>query len=325
MATGWRWTAAWCGCARRPEPLLEIHAHDAGELVRIAWHLGNRHLPVQLLGERIRIRADHVIGEMVEGLGGHVDAIEAPFDPEAGAYAGGHHHHHDDDRSAMPPIRVGGQAAACGRICCGCSPGCRRRFPTGAYAYSHGWNGRWKRGDVTDGDTLRAWLADVLMHGSGRNDAILLRHAHRDRRRPRSAERARRRHRAVARAAHRDARSRHRVHRRRRGMASAGTCRSASRTRLRSARSPAGMASTKTQPTAAYLQAFTANLISAAVRLVPLGQTAGLRVLAALEPIILRVAAESRAATLDDLGGCAFRSDLASMRHETQYTRLFRS
>jgi len=88
-------------CAR-PEALLEIHAHDDGELVRIAWHLGNRHLPVQLLGERIRIRADHVIAEMVEGLGGHVEAIEAPFDPEPGAYAGGagagsHHHHHDDD------------------------------------------------------------------------------------------------------------------------------------------------------------------------------------------------------------------------------------
>ncbi len=84
-------------CAR-PEKLLEIHAHDDGELVRIAWHLGNRHLPVQLLDDRIRIRTDHVIQEMVEGLGGHVEEIDAPFDPEAGAYAGGHsHHHHDDD------------------------------------------------------------------------------------------------------------------------------------------------------------------------------------------------------------------------------------
>ena len=88
----------------RPEPLLEIHAHDEAGLVRIAWHLGNRHLPVQLLGDRIRIRVDHVIGEMVEGLGGHVDRIEAPFDPEAGAYApgvehkhGGHKHGHDHD------------------------------------------------------------------------------------------------------------------------------------------------------------------------------------------------------------------------------------
>ena len=72
-------------------------------------------------------------------------------------------------------------------------------------------------------------------------------------------------------------------------------------------------------------QAFATNLISAAVRLVPLGQSTGLRVLAALEPVILQVAEASRTATLDDLGGCAFRSDLAAMRHETQYTRLFRS
>jgi urease accessory protein len=78
-------------------------------------------------------------------------------------------------------------------------------------------------------------------------------------------------------------------------------------------------------PAAAYLQTFTANLISAAVRLVPLGQTAGLRVLAALEPVILATAHATRTATLDDLGGCAFRSDLAAMHHETQYTRLFRS
>ena len=81
----------------KPEPCMDIHAHGEGELIRIAWHLGNRHLPVQLLGDRIRIRADHVIEEMVEGLGGHVDAVDAPFDPESGAYAGGHHHHHDDD------------------------------------------------------------------------------------------------------------------------------------------------------------------------------------------------------------------------------------
>ncbi len=81
----------------RAEALAEIHAHDEGDLIRIAWHLGNRHLPVQLLGEYIRIRADHVIEAMVEGLGGHVERIEAPFDPEAGAYAGGGHHHDGED------------------------------------------------------------------------------------------------------------------------------------------------------------------------------------------------------------------------------------
>ena len=80
-----------------PEKLLEIHAHDDAELIRIAWHLGNRHLPVQLLGDRIRIRHDHVIAEMVERLGGHVDPVEEPFDPEAGAYADGHSHSHSHD------------------------------------------------------------------------------------------------------------------------------------------------------------------------------------------------------------------------------------
>jgi urease accessory protein len=83
----------------KPEACMDIHAHEDGALIRIVWHLGNRHLPVQLLGDVVRIRADHVIRDMVEGLGGHVDDVDAPFDPEAGAYAGagGHYHHHDDD------------------------------------------------------------------------------------------------------------------------------------------------------------------------------------------------------------------------------------
>jgi urease accessory protein len=84
----------------KPEPLLEIYAHDPGALVRIAWHLGNRHLRVQLLPGRIRIRPDHVIADMVRGLGGHVEPVQAAFDPEAGAYASGHHHHGHDDEHA---------------------------------------------------------------------------------------------------------------------------------------------------------------------------------------------------------------------------------
>ena len=88
------------------EALVEISAPNVAALVRIAWHLGNRHLPTQLLpgedGGRLRIRQDHVIAEMVEGLGGVCELLMAPFDPEGGAYAGrdgeailaGHHHHH---------------------------------------------------------------------------------------------------------------------------------------------------------------------------------------------------------------------------------------
>ncbi len=81
----------------RAEALMEVTAGDPALLLRIAWHLGNRHLPVQFDGDRMRLRTDHVIAAMVEGLGGRVAAVQAPFDPEAGAYAGGHTHHHDDD------------------------------------------------------------------------------------------------------------------------------------------------------------------------------------------------------------------------------------
>src|SRR5260221_3219769 len=105
-----------------PEPLIEIRGSDPQHLARVAWHLGNRHLPTQIMAKGLRIRRDHVIEAMVKGLGARVIEIEAPFDPEGGAYAGhahapeaaqahtghdhashdhaahdhGNHHHHDD-------------------------------------------------------------------------------------------------------------------------------------------------------------------------------------------------------------------------------------
>jgi urease accessory protein len=72
-----------------PEPLAEIRCYDPQHLVRVAWHLGNRHLPTQIMPKGLRIRRDHVIEAMVKGLGARVIEIEAPFDPEGGAYAGG--------------------------------------------------------------------------------------------------------------------------------------------------------------------------------------------------------------------------------------------
>ncbi len=81
------------------EPLLEITCADPVHLAKVAWHLGNRHLPTQIDGRRILIREDHVIADMVRGLGAEVNHVEAPFTPEGGAYSGGghHHHNHDDD------------------------------------------------------------------------------------------------------------------------------------------------------------------------------------------------------------------------------------
>src|SRR5512143_1319619 len=80
-----------------PEPLSEIRCNDPQHLVRVARHLRNRHLPTQIMAKGLRIRRDHVIEAMVKGLGARVIEIEAPFDPEGGAYAdAGHAHGHDD-------------------------------------------------------------------------------------------------------------------------------------------------------------------------------------------------------------------------------------
>jgi urease accessory protein len=88
----------------RAEPLVEIAAANAHELARLAWHIGNRHIDVQIVGDRLRIRRDHVIEDMLRGLGARLTALEAPFDPEHGAYEThghrhdhGHGHHHDHD------------------------------------------------------------------------------------------------------------------------------------------------------------------------------------------------------------------------------------
>ncbi|HEY1931530.1 MAG TPA: urease accessory protein UreF [Acetobacteraceae bacterium] len=200
-------------------------------------------------------------------------------------------------------------------------------FPTGAFACSHGLEWAVEAGDISDANTLRDWLTDILLHGSGRSDAILLRHAHRAARDPATLDGIVELAAAIAPARERLAET-----------IGQGTA------FLRAARVWGGPQLPQQIPypvavgaiagwhgvsedatAAAYIQAFAANLISAAVRLVPLGQTDGLRVLAALEPAVLNLADETRDTTLDAIGGCAFRSDLAAMRHETQYTRLFRS
>lgn len=80
-----------------PEPLMEVRGRDARHLLALAWQIGNRHLAAEITSDTIRIRRDHVIREMLLGLGAEVIEIEVPFDPEGGAYGGAHHahdHHH---------------------------------------------------------------------------------------------------------------------------------------------------------------------------------------------------------------------------------------
>ena len=82
-----------------PEPLLEVKSSSAEGLARLAWHLGNRHLPVQILGDSLRLRADHEIADMLTGLGAEVRTIDAAFDPEGGAYASHGHSHSENTHS----------------------------------------------------------------------------------------------------------------------------------------------------------------------------------------------------------------------------------
>jgi urease accessory protein len=121
---------SWLRINAAPEALVEIHASDATLLAKIAWHIGNRHFPAQILRGAIRIRPDHVIEAMIAGLGGWMTRLDAPFQPEGGAYGGqpmhgqahghshvhdhshghdaSHGHHHDEPRgNASPDGRSG--------------------------------------------------------------------------------------------------------------------------------------------------------------------------------------------------------------------------
>ncbi len=200
-------------------------------------------------------------------------------------------------------------------------------FPTGGYAYSHGLEWAVESGDVYDAATLSAWIEDVLLHGTGRNDLILLRHAHRHLGNATALA-----HIAELAAAATPSRERQ-VETRDQGGAFVAAARAWQALPLPTdtpypvAVGALGAAQgiDEDMLAAGFAQAFAANLISVAVRLVPLGQSVGLAVLAGLEPAILRTGEITRHATLDDIGGCAFRSDIAAMRHETQQTRLFRT
>ena len=198
-------------------------------------------------------------------------------------------------------------------------------FPVGAFAYSHGLEWAIAEGAVADAATLGDWLADVIAHGSGRSDAILLAAAHR-------AASAAELH-EIAGAARAFAPSRERLAETvLQGAAFCAAVRAVWRLDLPDLPYPVALGRAcrlrrLPLPLAAAmaLHAFAANLVSAAVRAVPLGQTEGQACVAALAPLCCAVAGRAIAEGLDELSGTAFLSDVASMRHETQPVRIFRS
>jgi urease accessory protein len=224
------------------------------------------------------------------------------------------------------------EAAALYRLMTWLSPS----FPVGSFSYSSGIEWAVEAGDIVDAASLRDWLAAMLADGSGFCDAVFVAHAHRA---MEADDMVTLRDVAELAAAFVPSRERQ-LETTTQGRAFIEISRSA--WNAGGLDDAVGQCEAIVYPVAvglvsaahaiplgpllhAFLHALTANWISAGSRLIPLGQTDSQRVLAALEPVVVATAARARLASLDDLGGATFRADLASLRHETQYTRLFRS
>ncbi|KRE17193.1 urease accessory protein UreF [Bosea sp. Root483D1] len=210
-------------------------------------------------------------------------------------------------------------------------------FPVGGFAYSHGLEWAFEVGDLTDAEGLADWLDALIEHGALRNDLILFAACWRasDEGDAKGLREAAELALALANSAERRLET---VTQGNAFVAAIGTswpC--ASIDALRAAWpgdvsypvavgvAASGHGLPLLLSLEAFALAFVANLVSAAIRLGMIGQTDGQRIIARLAPALREAAVRAEAMALDDLGGCVFRSDLASLRHETQYSRLFRS
>ena len=198
-------------------------------------------------------------------------------------------------------------------------------YPVGSFSYSHGLETAISAGDIRNASELKNWLFDILNHGAGRNDAILLVHAYRAENTAELSDIA-----ELATAFNPGAERL--LETQSQGAAFAKTTRTVWPSHLPDMPYPVAVGTAARQhdlplsdTIALYLHSFAANLVSAAVRFVPLGQTEGQAVLSELFDTIDKISVDAQTSALDDLGGCAFRADLASMKHETLPTRIFRS
>lgn len=198
-------------------------------------------------------------------------------------------------------------------------------YPLGAFSYSHGLEYAVQSGGVRTADDLAAWLSDILAFGAGRNDAILLAAAYR-------AEDAAALAEVAELAAALPGSSERHLETMAQGAAFAKVTSAVLAQDMAQMALPVAIgAAAKAEGIALetllplYLHGFCANLVSAGVRFVPLGQTEGQMVLAGLFPLFEAVAQEALAADLEDLGGCAILGDLAALGHETMKPRIYRT
>lgn len=196
-------------------------------------------------------------------------------------------------------------------------------FPIGAFAYSHGVEWAIESGDVTDGATLTGWIGDLLTRGSGWNDAVLFARCWEE---DVSALNELALALPISRERHLETTQLGRAFRIAASVFAPAVLTEAEIAYPIAAGSAcAAMGIDRQHALLAYLQGFAAALTSVAVRLVPIGQTAGLEVLRDLSLTIAAVAERASTASLDDLGAITILADIAAMKHETQHSRVFRT
>ena len=196
-------------------------------------------------------------------------------------------------------------------------------FPIGAFAYSHGLEWAIESGEVTDGASLKAWIEDLLTQGSGWNDAVLFSRCWEE-----DATALNELALALPISRERHLETTHLGRAFRIAAAIFVTSKPSDEDiayPIAAGSACASMGFDKRHALLAYLQGFAAALTSVAVRLVPIGQTAGLEVLRDLATLITDVAHRASKASLDDLGAITLLSDIAAMKHETQHSRVFRT
>ncbi len=295
------------------EALLEI----SGDLPRLTWHIGNRHAPCQIEPDRLLVQNDHVMRSMLQRLGATIRDVTLPFNPEGGAYGHGRTFAHSQGtgHSHGPPMDDADILSLTQWL----SPA----FPIGGFAYSHGLEASIGAGQVTDADSLAKWISTVIRRGSGRADAVLLCAAMVP-----AADFARLSEWAAALSASAE-RWRETLEQGTAFAATHGSVTGADPTSLPLPVAVGRAAATLSLPcgrvAALYLQAFASNLVSAAVRFIPLSQFAGQKVLAGLREDILAVAGEAPSLKPEAITNAVPGADLAAILHETQTVRIFKT
>ncbi|MBK9130649.1 MAG: urease accessory protein UreE [Gammaproteobacteria bacterium] len=335
-----------------PEPVSTVPCPDPYLLARACYHLGNRHIPLQIGTGWVRYQQDHVLDDLVHGLGLRPVAESAPFEPEAGAYG---HHAPETGGGTEPSLAPEGRvrpeehaalhesAHAFGPALLALLRLTSSSLPVGSFAYSQGMEYAVEHGWISDEASARAWIAGLLRHSQALQDMPLLLRLCRAWESDDAAEVQRWNARLLAARESRELRAEElnvgtalaRLLADL-GVARAGMTPSEQVPKTTDGMPPLGYLAMfalacvewKIPPRDAvcgYLWSWCQNQVTAAIKLVPLGQTAGQRILQTLIESIPAVADQAFALEDEDIGFTAPGLALASARHEGQYTRLFLS